>query len=525
MPKITCIPATINQITKLPHELSRKRKTCGYARVSTDKDEQFTSYEAQIDYYTKYITKNPDWEFVKVYTDEGISGTSIKNRDGFNTMIQDALDGKIDLIVTKSVSRFARNTVDTLSTIRKLKDRGVEVYFEKENIWSFDSKGELVLTIMSSIAQEESRSISENITWSKRKQAAEGKFNISTNRFIGYDKDENGNLIINEEEAKIVRRIFTLFLNGKTTGAIAKELERENIPTASGKGKWRSSSIYHMLTNEKYKGDVITQKTYTVDFLTHRVRKNRGEVPMYYVEGNHAAIIPPNEWERVQAELKRRNSMLTKYSGKQIFSSKIICADCGSFYGPKVWNSNNEKYRRVIWQCNNKFKNQKRCATPHLNEEDIMLAFVKAFNLAFHDRLNTIADMQRAKMLVTDTTALDKEKAQLLRKVDDTTLLIRNLINRNATYALDPEEFKSRYLDYANECESYQERIKAIDEEIALKKDKATNFEHFIGYLSNTTGALDEFAAEAWNVSLDIVKVSNDGKLTFVFKNGASIII
>ena len=191
---VTVIPATIHPLTKLPSLTMMQRRTCGYARVSTDKDEQFTSYAAQVDYYTNFIKSKPEWEFVKVYTDEGITGTNTKKRDGFNEMIQDALDGKIDLIVTKSVSRFARNTVDSLVTIRKLKEKGVEVYFEKENIWTLDSKGELLLTIMSSLAQEESRSISENVTWGKRKSASDGKISLGYKQFLGYDKGPNGTL-------------------------------------------------------------------------------------------------------------------------------------------------------------------------------------------------------------------------------------------------------------------------------------------------------------------------------------------
>ena len=192
MPKVTMIPATINPLTHLPSMAAQKRRVAGYARASTDSNEQFTSYEAQVDYYTKFIQSKPEWEFVKVYTDEGVSGTNTKRREGFKEMITDALDGKIDLIVTKSVSRFARNTVDSLVTIRKLKENGVECYFEKENIWTFDSKGELLLTIMSSLAQEESRSISENVTWGHRKRFADGKVSFAYSRFLGYDKAPDG---------------------------------------------------------------------------------------------------------------------------------------------------------------------------------------------------------------------------------------------------------------------------------------------------------------------------------------------
>ena len=224
MGRVTVIPATINPATRLPTIGVHKRRTAGYARVSTDKDEQFTSYEAQVDYYTKFIKANAEWEFVRVYTDEGISGTSTKRREGFNEMIEDALAGKIDLIVTKSVSRFARNTVDSLTTIRKLKEKGVEVFFEKENIWTLDSKGELLLTIMSSLAQEESRSISENVTWGKRKSASDGKVSVPYKFFLGYDKGPNGTLIINPEQAKVIKRIYRDYMQGKTSWTIAAEL-------------------------------------------------------------------------------------------------------------------------------------------------------------------------------------------------------------------------------------------------------------------------------------------------------------
>ena len=227
---VTVIPATINLHSQAPMVAAGKRRVAGYARVSTDSDEQFTSYEAQIDYYTRYIQNNPEWEFVAVYTDEGISATNTRHRDGFNQMISDALAGKIDLIVTKSVSRFARNTVDSLSTIRKLKENHIEVYFEKENIWTFDSKGELLLTIMSSLAQEESRSISENATWGQRKRFADGKVSLPYKQFLGYEKGPDDIPVVVEEEAKIVRCIFALFMAGKTPYLIAKALTADGIP-------------------------------------------------------------------------------------------------------------------------------------------------------------------------------------------------------------------------------------------------------------------------------------------------------
>ena len=251
MPRvITKIPATISRYTSAPIDVPVKRKVAAYARVSTDNEEQLTSYAAQISYYTDYIKGREDWEFVKVYTDEGISGCSTKRREGFQSMVADALAGKIDLIITKSVSRFARNTVDSLTTIRTLKEHNVECYFEKENIWTFDGKGELLLTIMSSLSQEEARSISENVTWGQRKRMADGKVSLAYSRFLGYDKGPDGKMVINQEQAETVKLIYRLFLEGMTPHTIALTLTEKGIKTPGGKDKWSAQTVQRILTNE-----------------------------------------------------------------------------------------------------------------------------------------------------------------------------------------------------------------------------------------------------------------------------------
>lgn len=277
MPKVTVIPSIFNPETRMLNETTVKRRVAAYARVSTDYEEQLTSYQAQVSFYTKYIKSRTDWEFVEVYTDEGITALNTKKRDGFNRMIADALAGKIDLIITKSVSRFARNTVDSLSTIRKLKEQNVECYFEKENIWTFDGKGELLISIMSSLAQEESRSISENVTWGQRKRMANGKVNLPYGQFLGYRKGADGLPEIVPEEAEIVRFIYRQFIAGLTPYKIAAELTRQGVPTPGGRAKWASSTIKSILTNEKYKGDALLQKTFTVDFLTKKHKVNEGD--------------------------------------------------------------------------------------------------------------------------------------------------------------------------------------------------------------------------------------------------------
>ena len=270
----------VTKLASLPRPVTFKeaakavQRVAAYARVSTDHEEQETSLAAQTDYYKKKIMEHPGWEFVQIYVDNGISGLSTSRRDGFNHMIEDCLDGRIDLVLTKSISRFARNTVDTVTTIRKLKEKGVGVYFEKENILTTDSKGEFLLTLMSSLAQEESRSISENVTWGQRKRMADGKVSIAYSQFLGYDKgSEKYTMVVNEEQAITVRRIFYMFLQGYTPHTIAVLLTEDRVPSPCGCDRWSGTIVRRMLSNEKYKGDALLQKEFTVDYLRKKMKK------------------------------------------------------------------------------------------------------------------------------------------------------------------------------------------------------------------------------------------------------------
>lgn len=311
-PKITIIEPIHQRIETCATSSPVRLKVAAYARVSTEQEEQQSSYEAQVDFYTRHIKANPDWEFVKVFADRGITGTNTKNRDEFNQMVSLALSGGIDLILTKSISRFARNTVDTLQTVRKLKTAGVEVWFEKENLHTFDPKCEMMLTIMSSLAQEESRSISENVRWGQQQSMRKGKIHLAYKHFLGYKKGKDGRPEIVEEEAKIVRIIYDFFVSGWTIRHIAEHLTDEGIPTPTGKNKWSVSTVENILRNEKYKGDALLQKTYTEDYLTKKVRKNRGEVKQYLVEHSHDPIIDPETFDRVQELLAKRRPYKAK---------------------------------------------------------------------------------------------------------------------------------------------------------------------------------------------------------------------
>ena len=344
-------------------------------------------------------------------------------------MISDALDGKIDLIITKSVSRFARNTVDSLSTVRRLKEAGIEIYFEKENIWTLDSKGELLITIMSSLAQEESRSISENVTWGHRKRFADGKFSLAYSRFLGYDRGADGNLVINEDEAVVIREIYRLYLLGYSLNAIAKRLTSDKIATPGGNRVWNQSTVRNILTNEKYKGDALLQKTYTVDFLTKKKKRNSGEVSQYYIENSHEPIIDPKTFELAQAERLRRAVRTAKggrYSGKSVFCGKIKCGDCGNFFTSRVWHSNT-KYRKIIYQCSGKYKPLNSCFTGHLYEEDIEGLFVRAMKIIFEQRGRIIERLENkmknppeniSDMDYTVRTAAYENISELLKKMD-----------------------------------------------------------------------------------------------------------
>ena len=370
-----------------------KRRVAAYARVSTDEDEQLTSYQNQVEYYTRYIKSRPDWEFIGLYADEGISGLNTKKRSGFRQMVEDAMNGRIDLILTKSISRFARNTVDSLVTIRELKAKGVEVFFEKENIYTFDSKGELMITIMSSIAQEESRSISENITWGMRKNMARGKVTMAYGKFLGYRRGADGKPEIVEEEAEVVRRIYQLYLDGHTVREITRILTGDGIPTPSGKNcNWSVSTIMSILRNEKYKGDALLQKVYTADFLNKKMKKNNGVLPQYYVENSHPAIIDEETFDLVQAELAKRGGSSRGRKSGSVFDRKVICGDCGHFYGQKLWYSD-ASGRVYVWRCTHKYDTTPNCGTPVVREDELQAAFITAFNQILGDKAGYVAEL------------------------------------------------------------------------------------------------------------------------------------
>jgi len=375
------------------------------------------SIEAQKDYYPKYIASHPNWVYRGLYADEGLSGTSSKRREEFNRMIADAINGEFDLIITKSVSRFARNTVDTLSAVRKLKDAGVEVFFEKEQIFSFDSKGEFILTLLSSIAQEESRSISENVTWGQRKRFADGKYSLPYARFLGYKKGVDGKPEIVEAEATIIRKIYRLYLEGRTPSNIAIILESEGFDSPGGKEKWQVRTVMSILTNEKYYGAALLQKSFTVDFLTKKIQQNNGELPRYYIENDHVPIINKEVFDEVQNRINQPGNSNASHNP---FANKIICAGCGGTYGRKIDGSysNNKQYRRAVWRCNQKYSVQDKSHAPVIHESALVLAFNKTILEIWKSEPKTRSICQNILSKTIHADKLKGSRANRMKAID-----------------------------------------------------------------------------------------------------------
>lgn len=512
---VTTIPAT-RPVNGPAEPEKTKKKVAAYARVSTDSEEQQTSYTAQVKYYKEYIQNQSDWEYVDVYTDEGITGTSIKHREGFKKMIADALAGKIDLIITKSVSRFARNTVDSLTAIRKLKAAGVEVYFEKENIYTFDGKGEVMLTIMASLAQEESRSISENTTWGQRKRFADGKASVAFGNFLGYDRGENGEFIVNPEQAAVVRKIYGLFLEGKTYRGIANWLTDNGYPTPSGKEKWGSATVKSILSNEKYRGDALLQKSYVSDFLTKKLKKNNGEVPQYYVENNHEAIIDPIVFDEVQAEIKKRGDMAIK-GAQRTFTNRIKCGDCGHWYGPKTWHSTS-KYKRIVWYCNHKYKGEEKCQTPTLNDEDIQQSFVKALNQILANRETEVANLKEALETSLDTADLEQQLAEREKEYDALVGKGKLLLKKRG------ENFMQEYELIETACAEKEKQIDELENQIQEKRVEQAKASSFLKLIEKQE-PIDKFNDSLFTATVEYATVLQNKDICFKFKEGTEVTI
>ncbi len=513
MPDVQIIKATKSRKAMM-EEKTRRLRVAAYARVSTEKDEQENSYEGQVNYYTRYIQDHPTWVFVKVYADQGVSGTSTKHRKGFQEMMSDAEEGKIDLILVKSISRFGRNTVDIVDACRVLKANNVDVIFEKENLQLFSTSGEFMLTLFSSFAQEESRSISENITWTVRNNYKEGKYHMAYSRFLGYEKGPDGKPKIVEKEAAVVRDIYQLFIEGKSPSMIAKVLTERGIKSPGGKEKWTCSTVKSILTNEKYAGDAVLQKTFVADFLNHRTVKNEGQLDQYYLRDDHEGIVSHEIFDYVQAELERRKGSRTS-SAEGLFAGKLFCGECGKLYGQKVWHSN-EKYRKEIYRCNDKYEGKKVCKTPTVTDEIVKKAFMSVMRDLISEE-DLFENLDLVLKTVSDTSELES-------KLEDARLeleLCNDKISQLSMHS-DTAEFNSKYEKLTAKLEKAEKEAYQYSTAIDKKLKSASTIRLYIESLREVKDSLGEFDERTFNILLERVTVNTDN-FVFRFRDGREV--
>ena len=414
------------------------------------------------------ILSNPNWNMAGIYADDGISGTDMRKRDEFNRMLQDCEAGKIDLVLTKSISRFVRNTADMLNVIRTLRAKGIAIYFEKERINTLEDTGEMLVTILGSQAQEESRNLSENTRWGIARRFENGTVMVNHKKFMGYTKNEDGELVIVPEEAEVVRLIFRLYLEGMSVAGIKRHLEGKGILTATGLNKWNEATIYQMLSNEKYMGDALLQKTYTADFLTKKKLKNNGEVRQYYITDDHEAIIPREIFHAVQQEMRRRAerhrpALIKKakekkkgYSSKYILSNLLACGECGHPYRRLTWTRNGEK--RIVWRCASRAEHgTKYCQhSATLDEGPLQRAVMQAIRRAARDSEFGSA-MQNNITLVIGMYAdsIESGNSELDKRIAELEMQMLRMVRENPDF--NDEEFLKRYRAVGGEIQ----RLKA----------------------------------------------------------------
>ena len=429
-PSILVIPARPE--TAKERESQRQLRVAAYCRVSTKDEEQLTSYEAQQTYYTDMIMQNPNWTMAGIFADEGITGTSAAKRPEFLKLIRKCRQKKIDMVLVKSISRFARNTVDCLNYIRALKELGIAVVFEKENINTMDSESEMLLTLMGAFAQAESESMSANIKWGRRQAMREGKVTFQYKCLYAYERGEDGEPCVIPEQAEVVRQIFDSFLMGHSIRMIKAELEGDKIPAAAGGKSWSEATIRSILKNEVYCGDVLLQKTYVSDCISKKSIKNTGQLPMYLIQNHHEGIVSRDKFNAVQAEFARRNAGRTPnkrytstgrscYSGKYALTERLVCGGCGTLYRRCVWNKRGQKW--AVWRCASRVDyGSKYCKqSPTLYEKPLQRAILAVLNSVMSKKealAGQITDAMRMELLslpggTMSMTDIDRRLAEL----------------------------------------------------------------------------------------------------------------
>ena len=513
-------------------EKHRQKRVAAYCRVSTGSDEQITSYNNQMKVYTEMIAANKEWEFAGLYADEGISGTRADKRPQFQKMIDDCLKGKIDMIITKSVSRFARNTVECLDYVRMLKEKGIGIYFEEQNIDTLKSDSELYLVIYAGFAQSESESISKNITWTHRKNFEEGKPIFMYSRWLGYKKGEDGTPEIVPEEAEVVRRIFDMYLSGKSTDEIANIMRSENITFPEKKLILSKSAIIRMLKNEKYCGDCILQKTITLDPISKKRKANEGEAPMWLVENSHPAIISRDVFNRVQEETSRRNAKapasqknaLTA-SGKHsryALTDVLMCGECGSRFRRVTWTARGNK--RIVWRCISRLDYGKKYCPDSItvSEEALHRAIVKALNKFNAEDESTY--LMLMKSTIGDAIGLNggSDEIDLLeRRIDALNKRMLDLVSIQE--GNDAESYEEEFKSISTQIEQLNGRINAIRESESEDGELQARLEEIQDTIANRKKNKDVYDDSIVRQMVECIKVYKDGRIQIILGGGYEI--
>lgn len=507
----------------------RVLRVAAYCRVSTKQEEQLNSYENQVEHYTERINSENGWTLEGIYADKGISGTSVKNRDEFNRMIRRCKQGKIDMIITKSIARFARNTVDCLKYVRLLNDLGVDVYFEEQGIHSNQPGAEFYITIYGSIAQSESENISANIKWGKAQSAKEGKVIFQYKNFLGYRKGEDGQPEIVPEEAETICLIYDRFLAGDSLKGIAELLEEKGIKSPTGKAQWQFSTIQSILSNEKYKGDAIINKTYITDCISKKVRVNNGERPKYYVENSHPAIIDSATFGRVQEELARRSGKRKvrqkakteqgKYSSKYAMTELLVCGECKTPYRRCTWTAGGKK--KIVWRCINRLDyGKKYCHNSPTIEESILQ---KAVMTAIMETANQNTEVLRTLKLHIGM-GLEGEKSNdnsldLQVRIAEIDAEFRKMLDRVSTETVEAfdEETATRLM---NEKSRLQQQLDNIADAEQRHENAKSRLDDIYTILDGIKNRPMEYDDQIVRQLLERIVVDSKEQVTVIFKGG-----
>ena len=530
---VRIIPAN-PMLTSTGRPKNAKERVAAYCRVSTDEADQLNSFEVQKEYYEKKISETTAWSNAGIYADEGISGTGTEKRTQFMRMLRACRQGKIDRILCKSISRFARNTVDCIDTIRELKALGIAVYFEKENIDTLEQQSEFMMTLYSGFAQAESESLSANVRLGKRMGFAQGKVIFRADMMLGYVKDADGVPKIEPKGAATVMRIYASYLAGMSLGEIRAELIAENVPTAKGVKAWSTEAIRNILTNERYTGDALLQKWYKPNCLAKYCVRNRGELPQYYVENNHEGIVSRELFNRVQAEMARRankKKMLApsgerikgKYSAKYALSERLICGECGTNYRRCTWTQNGVK--RIVWRCISRLEyGKKYCKhSPTMDEYKIHNAIVQAINTITENREEILETVAEAIRTAFDAKGNNMGMAELKRQWENLNAVINNMVEKICNGDLSNPDMDKELLEKSIEKEKLEAAIRAKALENKAAECENDRLREVLDIIQQTPCALTEYDDTLVRKIVERVTVDSAQQVTVSFGYGVNI--